>query len=920
MVQRFINSLIVFFLLTSVAFATQGIPVSTHWIPAGWGGGGNFNNVIYDKTIPNRVYSMTDVGGGWVSTDDGEHWVSFNGGQNQPNHLINNMVTALAQSDANPNMLVINSNTGVSESLDRGVTWTSINSTIVSTRNANHLAITLDHTNTNIIYDGDDNGNVWVTNDNGVTWNILTRAGKATTTNVGSSGQATLAATLTHPVNKSTVSITDTTEIWTDDGAGHLTSNLPGYVAGTINYTTGVVALTWTGHTSTAQPVANYQVDSTVLTLALSADNTTLFIGTSSRLRVYNVNTNTFVDQTFSGNSSTSINRINEIRTYHLAPYDYVIVSAGLALAYTINDGASWTYSTTINDSLGTLGDIYKFDAVPYNGSVRIFVSVVNPADLGHNIHFYLSDDMGVTWGPNVGCVPSGCNAVPTVYTDLIGDPTRVWAGQWQPYDNYLTLNPFNPQEIMSGDGWGIFKSTDSAGSWYEKILGAQNQVLNDTKIDPEGRVWASGMDIGSLSTASNGVNWTSMSPNGSNTNNNRAYGYFQGEHWKLGFFGTAAQWLSGLGTVIEEINPWFDAATNQGFDTFMGRSTHSAQPGTYLMVRSPFPQVQTGGGMWGIGYMRSLGWSPLVAKAWAGWDGYNAGHNVAVSSDQGATWQYPAFQPGGIITFYNALGVDPTDPTGCTVAFASFAGGNGGSSPYITKNCGTTAWSFLNNTAYGQFTIPASTVSQGAVYTTNGTNNFTVTAGITNGTQLGVTITATPASSGTLTLVSGTGPSTIPYTFYASAYELSQVTQIKFGDDGKLYAGTYNGDLWFTTTPTIFGSFQMLHHFPSTMISPNIDGLTFDPQSNNRMTISVAYPDTDAHIWMTADLQDGQNSQWYDISGDLPCREGSNEMAYNYAEGAKGYLYVVTYGCGVFKLDLNDVPAGTHFIKLGGN
>ena len=77
--------------------------------------------------------------------------------------------------------------------------------------------------------------------------------------NVGASGQSTLVATATIlPIVPSSVRITDGTEIWVDDGSGALTSNISGYTAGTVNYTTGGIYLAWTSHTATSQPTLQY--------------------------------------------------------------------------------------------------------------------------------------------------------------------------------------------------------------------------------------------------------------------------------------------------------------------------------------------------------------------------------------------------------------------------------------------------------------------------------------------------------------------------------------------------------------------------------------------------------------------------------------------------------------------------------------
>lgn len=88
---------------------------------------------------------------------------------------------------------------------------------------------------------------------------------------IGVAGQSTLAgSTSLFAVKPGTYRITDGTEIWVDDGIGHLISNLSGSVNGTCTYGTspgtgagvaGTVSLTWTAHSATNQPVTEYVYD-----------------------------------------------------------------------------------------------------------------------------------------------------------------------------------------------------------------------------------------------------------------------------------------------------------------------------------------------------------------------------------------------------------------------------------------------------------------------------------------------------------------------------------------------------------------------------------------------------------------------------------------------------------------------------------
>ena len=88
---------------------------------------------------------------------------------------------------------------------------------------------------------------------------------------LGASGAAGLTgSTSLFAVKPGTYRITDGTEIWVDNGAGALISNLSGSKNGTCTYGTspgtgvgvaGTVNLTWTAHNATNQPVVEYVYD-----------------------------------------------------------------------------------------------------------------------------------------------------------------------------------------------------------------------------------------------------------------------------------------------------------------------------------------------------------------------------------------------------------------------------------------------------------------------------------------------------------------------------------------------------------------------------------------------------------------------------------------------------------------------------------
>ncbi len=105
---------------------------------------------------------------------------------------------------------------------------------------------------------------------------------------------------------------------------------------------------------------------------------------------------------------------------------------------------------------------------------------------------------------------------------------------------------------------------------------------------------------------------------------------------------------------------------------------------------------------------------------------------------------------------------------TSSAAAVTAGVGGGGGGSG------GGGGWIFLqyaNLTNTFTFTISSSTVSQNAVYSNNG-QTFVVSASISSGTTLTTAGTGLPTSSGTLTLVSGTGPTTISFSAYSGTVQ----------------------------------------------------------------------------------------------------------------------------------------------------
>lgn len=106
--------------------------------------------------------------------------------------------------------------------------------------------------------------------------------------------------------------------------------------------------------------------------------------------------------------------------------------------------------------------------------------------------------------------------------------------------------------------------------------------------------------------------------------------------------------------------------------------------------------------------------------------------------------------------------GNDTVNSTNVMTVIGTTAGISSGSLIVGTSiPVGTTVLS-LASTQY-TFTVSSANATVGAVYSNNGVN-FTVASTIVTGTTLSCTGTGTPTTSGTLTLVSGTGDATIAF------------------------------------------------------------------------------------------------------------------------------------------------------------
>lgn len=147
----------------SMAHATTGLPVSSHWENAFYGGDGAFPIILADREIQNKIYAMSDVSGMHMSTDKGANWGWLNNGTTT---VLNN---SFAQSEYNPDIMYMAGVTIV-KSANRGNTWTEVATFNSGASSKGFKIIAIDRNNPNIVYIGISDGTIRKTINGGSTW------------------------------------------------------------------------------------------------------------------------------------------------------------------------------------------------------------------------------------------------------------------------------------------------------------------------------------------------------------------------------------------------------------------------------------------------------------------------------------------------------------------------------------------------------------------------------------------------------------------------------------------------------------------------------------------------------------------------------------------------------------------------------
>ncbi len=329
---------------------------------------------------------------------------------------------------------------------------------------------------------------------------------------------------------------------------------------------------------------------------------------------------------------------VNDLVVHHKE----IFVCGGHRVYTSFDGGRTWKPSESFPE-----GEVFRI-AISNKG---IMYAAVN---FGWRSKLYSSNDLGQSW-KEIARKKDGA---------LADNPTRAWADPFGKVAS-LKINPFNNDEFMETDWWGVWKSTDQGQSIQEKISGAPNAVGSDIHFSEKGVLFVATMDNGLLKSFDYGKNYEMVFPKQgySSRINGHAWRVVSSQRGKH-IIATSSPWGEKVNQVI---------VSDDGGDTFD-------------IVRQGLPLTRpTKNTMWHEGYPRALAIDPkFPTRVYLGIDGENNG-GLFISDDAGKSWAKSVGQPNSR-RIYNGLAVDPTN-TNRVVWGASARGGG----VYISEDRGET-------------------------------------------------------------------------------------------------------------------------------------------------------------------------------------------------------------------------------------
>ncbi|MGI5867886.1 MAG: hypothetical protein ACOX9C_00375 [Kiritimatiellia bacterium] len=285
---------------------------------------------------------------------------------------------------------------------------------------------------------------------------------------------------------------------------------------------------------------------------------------------------------------------------------------------------------------------------------------------------------------------------------DLVGNPTDPDDAKTGKKDlsatTNLAMSPTDPDTIFISANWNNIITTDGGLTWRESSRGADITCFHDLRF-ANGRVFASAMDEGLLTSADNGATWTQLWP--------RKYTLGEsGHHWR----NFAFQKADGEFHIVSTVSPWRGAQEFPNHLVVSGDSGKTFTHATGLPTVLPRKNV-----MWGEGYARALAADPAdPLTMYLGIDGDPepergfAGGGVFKSTDGGRSWTQLANQPGTRRMFYG-LAVDPANSK------RIFWGGFGTNGGVWRSEDGGESWQRMNGPDAYLFNVEAA--NNGIVY-----------------------------------------------------------------------------------------------------------------------------------------------------------------------------------------------------------
>lgn len=564
-------------------------------------------------------------------------------------------------------------------------------------------------------------------------------------------------------------------------------------------------------------------------------------VGSSSfGMTRYDLDTDT---QSFIDLTGTNAKRNFSYDTYFDGATRYFCTTAGRKIACS-SDYTTWNY--TVTDVYWDTNYFFEHFVIDKLGGGNIRVIGDARSIVSEYVRlFKRSVDNGATW-----------TTISKILAPTSINPTNAWSGGGGNCFS-ITKDHFDINKIYMTNNWAGWISTDGGITFSEKTKGAQNVVVNDIDVAPNGRIFTTMSDVGIMYKDTGSSTWVSVFPN--STYPQYAWG---GHAWRILCAGTLAEWNAGTGVVVATYTTY---QPGRYYWTYVLRSTNNGTTFTPILI----VDKQMANGLWGDGYPRGLAMSADQNTMYLSLDGDNCTYNASlpadcpgvtpppydnwitggifISRDKGATWARSnghariteLYQARRI---FNALAVDPSVTSGNTVLFG--------------------AWGYQNSWR---------------------------------------------------SLVAGSTDTQDPTTGWGYTSSTDWIRDMKFGSDAvPVITGTEGGlPVVYRSISTIYGNqngswgtWQKMTTFPN---DGTADALEIDSTNTNRMFVSTVEGTSlkgNQKVYATFGAKKGNAASWTDITGNLP-QSGCDVLKINKHEGDDGYLLCGSHGGGVLKLDM---------------